>query len=94
MKLSQNLFPPIVKAILVAAAGIACCSFPVVSSAETDTIPLQELPPNSRLAIWGDSITELTYYPRYVEMYLLACAGAKTSGYVPLAIAARPWAAR
>ena len=25
--------------------------------------------------IWGDSITEETFYPRYVEMYLLACAG-------------------
>ena len=35
------------------------------------------MPRNSRLAIWGDSITEVTLYPRYVEMYLLACAGRK-----------------
>ena len=40
-------------------------------------IPLAKLPQNSRLAIWGDSITELTLYPRYVEIYLLACAGRK-----------------
>src|SRR5208282_4932718 len=41
------------------------------------TIPLKDLPQNSRLAIWGDSITEVTLYPRYIEMYLLACAGRK-----------------
>jgi outer membrane protein assembly factor BamB len=35
------------------------------------------LPPNSRMAIWGDSITELTLHPQFVEMYLLALAGRK-----------------
>jgi lysophospholipase L1-like esterase len=45
--------------------------------AATATVPLHDLPPNSRFAIWGDSITEVTFYPRFVEMYLLACAGRK-----------------
>lgn len=52
-----------------------CC--PAISSAETASIPLKELPQNTRYAIWGDSITEVTIYPRYVEAYLLACAGRK-----------------
>lgn len=49
----------------------------VVASAATNSIPLTGLPQNTRLAIWGDSITEVTVYPRYIEMYLLACAGRK-----------------
>ncbi len=54
-----------------------CCCFPVIVSAQTATIPLKSLPPNSRVALWGDSITEVTLYPRYIEIYLLACAGRK-----------------
>jgi hypothetical protein len=45
--------------------------------AETASIPLKELPPNTRYAIWGDSITEVTLYPKFTEAYLLACAGRK-----------------
>lgn len=33
------------------------------------------LPANTRLALCGDSITEQMLYTRYVEAYLLACAG-------------------
>ncbi|MEI6425393.1 MAG: SGNH/GDSL hydrolase family protein, partial [Lentisphaerota bacterium] len=35
------------------------------------------LPKDSRLAIIGDSITEQKMYSRYMEIYLLACAGRK-----------------
>lgn len=55
--------------------GLLGC--PVLLSAETATIPLKELPQNAHYAIWGDSITEATDYPRFVEIYLLACAGRK-----------------
>lgn len=55
----------------------ACLSLPASLWAATETIPLKELPQNSRYAIWGDSITEFTMYPKYVEIYLLACAGRK-----------------
>lgn len=43
-----------------------------LSSGETRTALLQ---PNARLAIVGDSITEQKLYSRYIETYLLACAG-------------------
>lgn len=65
------------KLAIIGAFGFACLCSVAIVSAETATIPLKELPQNSRLAIWGDSITEMTLYPRYVEMYLLACAGRK-----------------
>ena len=56
-------------------ALLLCC--PAAVLATTDSIPLKELPQNSRYAIWGDSITEVTDYPRFIEIYLLACAGRK-----------------
>jgi len=68
---------PIAQAALLSAVALAGLGSPGVLWAEPDTIPLKELPQNSRLAIWGDSITETTEYPRYVEVYLLACAGRK-----------------
>jgi hypothetical protein len=34
-----------------------------------------QLPPNARLAIIGDSITEQKLYTKYMEAYLVACAG-------------------
>src|SRR5262245_1182531 len=34
-----------------------------------------QLPPNARLAIIGDSITEQKLYSKYMEVYLVACAG-------------------
>ncbi len=34
-----------------------------------------QLPPNARLAIIGDSITEQKLYCKYMETYLVACAG-------------------
>ncbi len=77
MPLLRRVFQSIVKAALVGALGAACVSAPALLAAEPATIPLKELPPNSRLAIWGDSITEMTLYPQFVEMYLLACAGRK-----------------
>ncbi|MBL9142317.1 MAG: SGNH/GDSL hydrolase family protein [Verrucomicrobiaceae bacterium] len=33
------------------------------------------LPPNARIAIIGDSITEQKLYSKFIETYLLACAG-------------------
>lgn len=35
------------------------------------------LPPNARVAIIGDSITEQKLYSRFIETYLLACTGRK-----------------
>jgi hypothetical protein len=56
----------------------AACLCPIAAFAEEPaTIPLKGLPPDSRLAVWGDSITEMTLYPQFVETYLLACAGRK-----------------
>jgi lysophospholipase L1-like esterase len=34
-----------------------------------------QLPPNAKLAIIGDSITEQKLYSKYMEVYLVACAG-------------------
>jgi fibronectin type 3 domain-containing protein len=55
-------------------AYLVCPSF---SSAQTVTsIPLTSLPQNTRLMIWGDSVTEIpAWYPRYIEGYLLQCMG-------------------
>lgn len=33
------------------------------------------LPPNARVAVIGDSITEQKIYSKYIEIYLLACTG-------------------
>ena len=33
------------------------------------------LPPNARVAVIGDSITEQKIYSKYIESYLLACSG-------------------
>lgn len=37
--------------------------------------PASQLPPNARVAIIGDSITMQKLYSKYIETYLLACAG-------------------
>ncbi|MFA6103756.1 MAG: SGNH/GDSL hydrolase family protein [Victivallaceae bacterium] len=50
--------------VLLAAAGMAFAADPVVKNGD-------------RLAIAGDSITEQKIYTRYIEAYLLACAGLK-----------------
>jgi hypothetical protein len=64
--------------IAVLCSTVAGFGFNSIARSDTDeTIPLPSVPQNSRIAIWGDSITEVTLYPRYVEMYLLACAGRK-----------------
>ena len=39
--------------------------------------PASQLPPNARIAIIGDSITEQKLYSRFIETYLLACTGRK-----------------
>ena len=59
---------------LLLLASLFC---PALSSAQTvDSIPLSTLPQNTRLMIWGDSVTEIpAWYPRYIEGYLAACAG-------------------
>ena len=48
---------------------------PGIARAAVETVPLPTLAANARYAIWGDSITEVTPYPKFVEAYLLACAG-------------------
>ena len=42
-----------------------------------NSIPFTAIPQNTRLMVWGDSVTETgnAYYPRYIEGYLLACTG-------------------
>ena len=60
------------------AIGLGLLTGPLVARGATDTVPLHgspALPANSRLVIWGDSITEMTHYPRFVETYLLVCQG-------------------
>jgi hypothetical protein len=44
---------------------------------EVQTIALPPLAPDTRLAVWGDSITESTLSSLYIETYILACAGRK-----------------
>ena len=66
-----------VKYVSLLALSTLCFLSPTRLPAQTASIPLKALPKNSRVALWGDSITEVTLYPRYVEMYLLACAGRK-----------------
>lgn len=82
MKLTRNLlnhimFNHLAKSVPVIGLCIVFFFCTSVLYAQTATIPLKDLPRNSRLAIWGDSITENTLYPRFVEMYLLVCAGRK-----------------
>ena len=50
--------------VLLAAAGMAFAADPVVKNGD-------------RVAVVGDSITEQKIYSRYIEAYLLACAGLK-----------------
>ena len=44
-----------------------------VSTQARDAVPA--IPANARVAIVGDSITEQKLYSKYIEIYLLACAG-------------------
>jgi lysophospholipase L1-like esterase len=39
--------------------------------------PASQLPPDARVAIIGDSITEQRLYSKFIETYLLACSGRK-----------------
>ncbi len=48
----------------------ACLAAPALFAAS-------QLPPNARVAIIGDSITEQKLYSKYMEAYLLACTGRK-----------------
>ncbi len=55
---------------------IVLWGFAAASAQTVTSIPLTSLPQNSRLMIWGDSVTEIpAWYPRYIEAYLLASAG-------------------
>jgi hypothetical protein len=77
MKRWQRPLHRIARTAILLTLGIACCGSSALLAGEPATIPLKNLPPDSRVAIWGDSITEQTLYPQFVEMYLLACAGRK-----------------
>jgi lysophospholipase L1-like esterase len=57
--------------LLILTASLLIRSLPAAS----ETIPMAALPQGARLALCGDSITEQMLYTRYVEAYLLACAG-------------------
>ncbi len=52
-----------------------CFILLLASVSAQENIPF--LPKNARLAIAGDSITEQRLYSKYIEVYLLACAGRK-----------------
>ena len=56
------LLPALAAASLLAASTLSAAS---------------PLPPNARVAIIGDSITEQKLYSKYMEAYLLACTGRK-----------------
>jgi len=47
----------------------------MTSLAAAETKPSTQLPPNARVAIIGDSITEQKLYSKFIEAYLLACTG-------------------
>jgi lysophospholipase L1-like esterase len=49
--------------------------FMLTAAACGDSRPAEMLPANARLAIVGDSITEQKLYSKFIETYLLACAG-------------------
>ena len=49
--------------------------FLLSAAALGETKPAALLPPDARLAIVGDSITEQKVYSKIIETYLLACAG-------------------
>jgi lysophospholipase L1-like esterase len=53
------------------AATFLCSSFAFAEA------PASQLPPNARVAIIGDSITEQKLYSKFIETYLLACTGRK-----------------
>lgn len=63
----MNLMISRLFAALVAFSGAAMCA----------EAPSSQLPLNTRLAIIGDSITEQKLYSKFIETYLLACAGRK-----------------
>lgn len=49
--------------------------FLFTTAALGESKPVTLLPPNARVAIIGDSITEQKLYSKFIEAYLLACAG-------------------
>jgi lysophospholipase L1-like esterase len=54
---------------------LATAIAPLALSASLLAAGEDQLPPNSRLAIIGDSITEQKQYCKFMETYLVACAG-------------------
>ena len=67
--------------IFTIALTLACSTF---AGGDQGTIPtiipattLKSIPPGARIAVMGDSITEQKNYSRFIEAYLLACAGRK-----------------
>ena len=69
--MTLRLHSPILLAGLLAAITIALPAFGDTKPTATPVI----LPPNTRLAIVGDSITEQKVYSKFIETYLLASAG-------------------
>lgn len=57
---------------LLCLASLLALMGPAISRAEVKT---SQLPPNARVAIIGDSITEQKLYSKFIETYLLACTG-------------------
>src|SRR5689334_10291926 len=52
---------------------LAACSQSLMADAPLNAAAT--LPPGARLAVVGDSITEQKLYSRYIEAYIVACAG-------------------
>ena len=65
--------PPLIQAVVWSLLLASGDHAPL--AAASATIPASPLPQHARLALIGDSITEQMLYTRYVEAYLLACAG-------------------
>lgn len=57
---AMRFYLPLLTALQFAAAHLSAASL---------------LPPNARVAVIGDSITEQKIYSKYIELYLLACTG-------------------
>lgn len=73
MRLLQSL-PFLLASLHLTALSETSPSSPAIAPAQVATVTL---PPDARIAIIGDSITEQKLYSKFLEAYLLACTGRK-----------------
>ena len=67
--MALNLFSPAFPNMKIHLVSFFALGISVFAAGEA------QLPPDARLAIIGDSITEQKLYSKYMEVYLVACAG-------------------